>query len=61
MKDVSVPDDWIIRSATLLNLPLDPAWLPAIRQNVDVTLRLAALVDEFALPDEVEPAPVYGA
>jgi len=61
MIDVTALDDWIIRSAALLNLPLDPAWLPAVRQNVEVTLRLAAQVDEFALPDEAEPAPVYGA
>jgi hypothetical protein len=35
-------------------------WLP-IRANLEVSLRLARLVDEFALPDETEPAPVFTA
>jgi len=50
---------WIRSSAVMLKLPLDPSWLPAIRANVEVTFRLASLVDEFPLPDETEPAPVY--
>jgi hypothetical protein len=43
----------------LLKLPLEPAWLPTIEANVEVTFRLARLIDEFPLPDESEPAPVY--
>jgi hypothetical protein len=43
----------------MLRLPLDREWLPAIQANVEVTFRLARLVDEFQLPDEAEPAPVY--
>jgi hypothetical protein len=43
----------------MLKLPLDPAWLPAIQAHVEVTFRLAKLIDEFPLPDEAEPAPVY--
>ncbi len=29
--------------------------VPAVRANLEVSLRLARLVDEFALPDETEP------
>jgi hypothetical protein len=54
-------DAWITSSAALLGLPIEVAWMPAIRANVEVTLRLAKLVDEFPLPDEVEPAPVFKA
>jgi hypothetical protein len=54
-------DAWITSSAALLGLSIDAAWMPAIRANVDVTLKLARLVDEFSLPDEAEPAPVFGA
>jgi hypothetical protein len=54
-------DTWITSSATLLGLPIEAAWMPSIRANVEVTFRLAKLVDEFALPDEVEPAPVFEA
>ncbi|HEY6259821.1 MAG TPA: DUF4089 domain-containing protein [Xanthobacteraceae bacterium] len=48
-------------AARALALPLEPQWLPAIKANLDTNLRLAALVAEFALPDESEPAPVFTA
>jgi hypothetical protein len=54
-------DDLIAAAAHVLALPIDPAWLPAIRMNLDITLRQAALVSEFALPDDAEPAPVFEA
>jgi 1-carboxybiuret hydrolase subunit AtzG-like protein len=54
-------DDYIDAVANALALPVEEAWRPAIRANLDVSLRLARLVDEFALPDETEPAPVFTA
>ena len=54
-------DSWITASAALLGLPIDTTWLPSIRANVEVTFRLARLVDDFPLPDEAEPAPVFEA
>jgi Protein of unknown function (DUF4089) len=54
-------DPLIAASARALDLPVDPAWHPAIRFNLDVTFRLAALVAEFPLPDDAEPAPVFRA
>jgi Protein of unknown function (DUF4089) len=54
-------DDFIVAAARVLALPLEPAWRPAIRANLEVTLRFAALVAELALPDEAEPAPVFTA
>ena len=54
-------DDYIDAVAKALALPVEEAWRPAIRANLDVSLRLAHLVDEFALPDETEPAPVFTA
>jgi len=54
-------DDLITASARALDLPVDPAWHPAIRFNLDVTFRLAALVASFPLPDDAEPAPVFRA
>ena len=38
---------------------IEDAWKPAVRANLEVSLRLARLVDEFALPDEAESASVY--
>jgi Protein of unknown function (DUF4089) len=52
-------DEYIDATAQLLDLPLDPAWKPAVRANLEVTLRLGALVRDFDLTDEAEPAPVF--
>jgi hypothetical protein len=54
-------DDYIDAVAKALALPIEEAWRPAIRANLDVSLRLARLVDEFALSDETEPAAVFTA
>ncbi len=54
-------DDFITAASAALDLPLDPAWQPTIKTNLEVTLRLANLVAEFPLPDEAEPAPIYKA
>jgi hypothetical protein len=54
-------DDFIAAAAAALALPLEAAWKPAITAHLQVTLRLAALVGEFDLPDELEPAPVFEA
>jgi hypothetical protein len=54
-------DEFIAASARVLALPVDPAWYPTIRFNLDVTFRLGALVADFKLPDDAEPAPVFRA
>jgi hypothetical protein len=54
-------DDYIDAAAKALALPVDDAWKPAVRANLEVSLRLARLVDEFPLPDETEPASVFAA
>jgi len=54
-------DDYIDAVAKALALPVEEAWRPAVRANLDVSLRLARLVDDFLLPDEAEPAPVFTA
>lgn len=54
-------DAYIDAVATALALPIDETWKPAVRANLDVTLKMAAVVDAFALPDEAEPASVFAA
>jgi hypothetical protein len=54
-------DDYIDAVSKALALPVDDAWKPAVRANLEVSLKLARLVDEFALPDEAEPASVFTA
>jgi hypothetical protein len=59
--DSDTVDKLIDASAEALALPIDPTWKPSIKINLQVTLRLAAIVAEFELPDETEPLPVFEA
>jgi Protein of unknown function (DUF4089) len=52
-------DHFIDAAAHALGLPIEPAWKPAVKANLEVTLRLAASFADFPLPDDVEPAPVF--
>lgn len=45
--------------ATALDLPLPAEYAPAVEANLAVAFRLAPLFLDFALPDEIEPAPVF--
>ena len=54
-------DDFIDAVSASLGLQIEEAWRPAVRANLEVTMRLAKLVDEFPLPDEIEPAGIYEA
>jgi hypothetical protein len=54
-------DDYIDAVSAALALPIEDAWKPSVRANLEVTLKLARMVDEFPLPDETEPASIYAA
>jgi hypothetical protein len=51
----------IAASAAALGIPVENSWIPMIRTNLATTLRLAATVADFELPDDIEPAPVFKA
>ena len=52
---------FIRAAAGLLRLPMESEWIPAVRNQLEVTLRLAELFTACDLPDELEPAPIYRA
>ena len=54
-------DDYIDAASKLLRLPVKEAWKPAVRANLEVSMRLARVVDEFEFSDEAEPASVFTA
>jgi 1-carboxybiuret hydrolase subunit AtzG-like protein len=54
-------DSYIDAAAAALGIPVQPEWKPAVRGNLEVTFKLAALVAEKELPDDAEPAPVFKA
>jgi hypothetical protein len=54
-------DDYIDAASQLLKLPVKADWKPAVRANLEVSMRLARQVDEFEFSDEAEPASVFTA
>ena len=54
-------DSMVVAGAQALGLTLDPSWQAGVKFNLQLVLRHAALVDEFVLPDDAEPAPVFHA
>jgi hypothetical protein len=50
---------YVDAAARLIGLPLDPAHRPGVALNLERIAQMAALVMEFDLPEETEPAPVY--
>jgi hypothetical protein len=54
-------DALIEAAARALSLPIDAEWKAAVRTNLEMTLKHAAAVDEFPLPDDAEPAPFFRA
>ena len=51
----------IAAGSHMLGLRIDSGWLPSVRANLEVSLRLGKLVDEFPLPDDHEPASIFKA
>jgi hypothetical protein len=54
-------DIYIDTAAEVLALTIEAAWKSGVRANLDVTLKMARLVQDFPLPDEIEPASIYEA
>lgn len=54
-------DPLIAASAQALGLAVDPGWHGSIKFNLGLILRLGALVDNFSIPDDTEPGPVFHA
>jgi hypothetical protein len=52
-------DAYVDEAAKLCGLPVAPAHRPGVVQYLGVVSQAAALVMEFALPEETEPAPVF--
>ncbi len=54
-------DRAIDAAAAALGFQIAEAWRPAVRANLAVSLKFARFVDDFALPDETEPASIFKA
>jgi hypothetical protein len=61
LKRADAIETLVAASAQALALPIDPAWRTSVKRNLELIFTHAALVDQFSLPDEIEPAPVFRA
>jgi hypothetical protein len=52
-------EEYVDRTAELINLPLDPEYRQGVVVNFERIAEIARLVTEFPLPPEVEVAPVF--
>lgn len=52
-------DALIEATAPLLQLQITPDYRPGVKQNLKTAAKMAALVQQVKLPDDIEPAPVY--
>jgi hypothetical protein len=60
-KPADAIDSLVVASAQALGVDIGPAWYGGVKFNLQLILRIGALVDEFPLPDDAEPAPVFHA
>jgi hypothetical protein len=60
-KSADAIDRLVAASAQALGLKIEPAWHGGVKFNLQLILRIGALVDEFPLSDDAEPAPVFHA
>jgi hypothetical protein len=51
----------VTAAGEMLALPIEPSWHANVTFNLQLLFKHAALVDQFSLPDEAEPAPVFRA
>lgn len=54
-------DGFLDAAARALAFPIEDEWRAAIKANLTVNLAMGAMVAEFPLPDETEPAPIFRA
>jgi hypothetical protein len=60
-KPADAIDGLVAAGARALGLNIEPAWYKGVKFNLQLILRIGALVDEFPLPDYTEPATVFHA
>jgi len=54
-------DALIEAGARILGLPVAPEWRQAIRLHLAISLGHGQALAEFALPEDLDPAPVFAA
>lgn len=58
-KDAFDADAFLDAAAAAMNLSIDPAWRPAVLDNLKRSRQIAQAVLDFPLPDDIEPASIF--
>ncbi len=53
------PAVYVEQISELIDLPIDPEYLPSVVKNFATISAIAQLVTEFPLPEDIEPAPLF--
>ncbi len=60
MKDSLIDmEQYVKQTATLINLPISPDYLPGVVDNLSRIREIAELVTELELPETIEAAPIF--
>lgn len=59
--EAKLQEAYIEASAALLGIAIAPEWLPTVRTALAATQGATRFLEQMALPDELEPAPVFEA
>ena len=54
-------DAYAEASAKVLGLSIRADWKPAVATNLETIFKMAAPVENFELPEDIEPAPIFEA
>ena len=60
-KKADAVETLVTAAGQALALPVDPSWRAGVTFNLQLLLKHAALIGDFPLPDDAEPAPVFRA
>ena len=52
-------ETYVTVTAAAIGLPIPPASLPVVAENVQRLLAAGALMVEFSLPDDLDPASIF--
>ena len=56
IEDRENAEQYVLKTAKLLDLTIDPEYLPKVSENWLAITKIAALVTEFELPEDLESA-----
>ena len=51
--------EYIEQTSVMIDLPIDPEFMPGVVDNLTRITEIATLVTDFELPENIEAAPIF--